>query len=80
MKACVVAKQYDNVSYYSLKALDAIKEGPIHYFDKNTLSIEEHNELMDEFVSLYPECSHWFLTIITDAMQPVDPVNFHIND
>lgn len=80
MKACVVAKQYDNVSYASLKALNAIMWGPIHYYTNETLSVEEHNELMEEFVKLYPKYSQWHLKIITDAMRPIDTVNFHIND
>ena len=79
MKVCVIAMQFENASYQKLKALHAIIEGQIHYFDKTSLTIEEANELYEEFVRLYPNYKHWHIKILTDAL-PIDPVNFHIND
>lgn len=82
MKACAVAYQLfvkKKYTYWGLRALHAIVEGPIHYYDKTSLSIEEENELKEELVRMYPEKSHWYLKVITDA-EPLDTVYFHIYD
>ena len=82
MKACAVAYQLfvnKKYTYWELLALHAIVKGPIHYFDKASLSIEEENELLEEFIRMYPEKSHWHLKVITDA-EPLDTVYFHIYD
>ncbi len=63
MKAYVVARFYEKMTDEDLKKIDGIIYGPIHHYQEHELTEDEANELIDEFITLHPNESHWYLSV-----------------